>query len=43
MTVLDGGTTGVPDSLEVVRHRAPVWSDDGSMISVGLRPVEDEG
>ncbi len=42
MTVLDGGTTGVPDSLEVVRHRAPVWSDDGSMISVGLRPVEGD-
>ena len=43
MTVLDGGTTGVPDTQEVVRHRAPVWSDDGSMISVGLRPVEEEG
>ena len=42
MTVLDGGTAGVPDTLEVVRNRAPVWSDDGGMISVGLRPVEAE-
>ena len=46
MMMLDGSTAGVADSLEVVRHRAPVWSDDGSMISVGLRPVQgddDEG
>ena len=41
-TVLDGGTAGVPDTLEVVRARAPVWSDDGTMISVGLRPAEAE-
>ena len=39
-TVLDGATAGVPDTLEVVRSRAPVWSDDGTMISVGLRPTE---
>ena len=42
MAVLDGGTDGIPDTLEVVRHRAPAWSDDGGMISVGLRPVEGE-
>ena len=42
-TTLDANTAGVPDSLEVVRHRAPAWSDDGTMISIGLRPVEAEG
>ena len=42
MAVLDVGTDGIPDTLEVVRHRAPAWSDDGGMISVGLRPVEGE-
>jgi len=42
MTVLGSNTAGIPDTLEVVRHRAPSWSDDGRMISVGLRPVEDE-
>ena len=40
--VLGAGTADVPDTLEVVRHRAPAWSDDGGMISVGLRPVEEE-
>lgn len=39
---LDAGTPGIPDSLEVVRHRAPAWSDDGTMISIGLRPVEEK-
>ena len=41
-TTLGANTTGVPDSLEVVRHRVPAWSDDGTMISIGLRPVEEE-
>ena len=41
-TTLDANTAGVPDSLEVVRHRAPAWSDDGTMISIGMRPVEEE-
>ena len=41
-TTLDANTAGVPDSLEVVRHRAPAWSGDGAMISIGLRPVEPE-
>ena len=41
MTVLGPNTAGIPDTLELVRHRAPSWSDDGRMISVGLRPVED--
>jgi dipeptidyl aminopeptidase/acylaminoacyl peptidase len=33
------------DSLEVSRHRAPEWSDDGSRVALGLRPVQpkDEG
>ena len=39
MNVLSANTAGVPDSLEVVRHHTPAWSDDGRMISVGLRPV----
>ncbi|MDE2803635.1 MAG: prolyl oligopeptidase family serine peptidase [Gemmatimonadota bacterium] len=42
MTVLGANTAGVPDTLEVVRHRAPSWSRDGRMISVGLRPMEEE-
>ncbi len=42
MAVLDGRTGGIPDTLEVVRHRVPAWSDDGGMISVGLRPVEED-
>ena len=42
MAVLDGSVAGIPDTLEVVRHRAPAWSEDGGMISVGLRPVEGE-
>ena len=42
MTVLGSSTAGVPDTLEVVHHRAPSWSDDGRMISVGLRPAESE-
>ena len=42
MAVLDANAAGIPDSLEVVRHRAPVWSADGSMVSIGLRPVEAE-
>ena len=40
--VLGANTAGIADSLEVVRHRAPAWSDDGGRISVGLRPVEGE-
>ena len=31
---------GFPDTLETVRHHSPEWSDDGRMISLGLRPVE---
>ena len=43
MAVLGGEVAGLPDSLEVVGHRAPAWSDDGAMIAVGVRPVEEEG
>ena len=42
MMVLDGDVAGVPDTLEVVGSRGPVWSDDGAMVSVGLRPVEGD-
>ena len=38
--VLDANTAGLPDTLEVVRHRAPEWSDDGRMVSFGLRPPD---
>jgi len=38
--VLGANTAGISDTFEVVRHRAPAWSDDGRMISIGLRPVE---
>ena len=40
--VLGTNTAGIPDTLEVVHHRAPAWSDDGRMISLGLRPTEPE-
>ncbi|WP_420463610.1 prolyl oligopeptidase family serine peptidase [Candidatus Palauibacter sp.] len=42
MMVLGANTAGIPDTLETVRHRAPAWSDDGIMISLGLRPIEEE-
>ena len=37
--ILGANAAGLPDSLEAVRHRAPAWSDDGRMISFGLRPI----
>ncbi len=40
--VLGANTAGIPDTLEAVEHRAPAWSDDGGMIALGLRPVEEE-
>ena len=40
--VLTEDASGVADGLEIVRHTAPRWSDDGSMIAVGLRPSDDE-
>ncbi len=40
--VLGADAAGIPDTLETVRHRAPAWSDDGRMISLGLRPIEPE-
>ncbi|WP_419933878.1 prolyl oligopeptidase family serine peptidase [Candidatus Palauibacter sp.] len=40
--VLGANTAGIPDTLEAVHHRAPAWSDDGSMISLGLRSIEKE-
>ncbi len=41
MVVLGDGAAGIADTLEVV-DRAPQWSDDGTMISVGLRPREED-
>ena len=41
MVVLGEGAAGIAADLEVV-NRAPQWSDDGAMISVGLRPREEE-
>ena len=41
MTVLDGSTAGIPDTLDV-GGRAPIWSEDGTMISFGVRLVEEE-
>ncbi|MCG8467424.1 MAG: prolyl oligopeptidase family serine peptidase [Gemmatimonadetes bacterium] len=28
--------------MDIVRHHRPEWSDDGSLVSIGLRPSEDE-
>jgi dipeptidyl aminopeptidase/acylaminoacyl peptidase len=39
---LTAGAAGLADSLEVVRHAAPRWSDDGRLIAIGLRPAEPE-
>ena len=41
MMVLGEGTVGIADTLEVV-DQAPEWSDDGTMISIGLWPGEDD-
>jgi dipeptidyl aminopeptidase/acylaminoacyl peptidase len=40
--VLTAGATGLADSLEVVRHAAPRWSDDGRLVAIGLRPIPPE-
>ena len=41
MVVLGEGMAGIADTLEVV-DRAPRWSEDGGMISIGLRPREED-
>ena len=41
MVVLGEGAAGIADTLEIV-DRAPQWSDDGAMISIGLRPREED-
>ena len=41
MVVLREGVAGIADTLEVV-DRAPRWSDDGAMISIGLRPRKED-
>ena len=40
--VIGASAAGIPDTLETVQHRALAWSDDGTMISLGLRPIEKE-
>jgi dipeptidyl aminopeptidase/acylaminoacyl peptidase len=41
--VLTEEAEGVEDGLEIVRHASPRWSDDGSIVAIGLRPEpEDE-
>ncbi len=41
--VLTEEAEGVEDGLEIVRHATPRWSDDGSIVAIGLRPEpEDE-
>ncbi|MBX3147945.1 MAG: S9 family peptidase [Gemmatimonadales bacterium] len=39
---LDPKALGAPDSMQVVEHRKPSWSDDGSRIALGFRPVEPD-
>ncbi|MCZ6834143.1 MAG: prolyl oligopeptidase family serine peptidase [Planctomycetota bacterium] len=39
---LDGETEGIDEAHEVVRHGNVSWSDDGTMIAFGVRPIEDE-
>ncbi len=39
---LNSETAGVADTLEMVLSGAPRWSEDGTMISVGLRPFDPE-
>lgn len=31
---------GIADTLEVVKHRRPMWSEDGRKLAIGLRPNE---
>ncbi|MGD2070044.1 MAG: hypothetical protein PVI57_15330, partial [Gemmatimonadota bacterium] len=39
---LEPGAAGLADTLEIVTSGGPAWSDDGTMISFGLRPAEDD-
>ncbi|MDE0075519.1 MAG: prolyl oligopeptidase family serine peptidase [Gammaproteobacteria bacterium] len=41
MVVLGEGAAGIANGLEVV-DRAPQWSDEGAIISIGLRSREEE-
>lgn len=36
---LNLAAAGVADTLEVIEHSAPRWSDDGTQVVFGLRPV----
>jgi dipeptidyl aminopeptidase/acylaminoacyl peptidase len=38
---LEPGALGLHDTLEVVEHRRPAWSEDGRRLAFGLRPVPD--
>ena len=39
--VLDGAAAGIPDTLDI-GARGPAWSEDGAMISFGLRVIEED-
>lgn len=39
---LDARAAGLPDTLRVVEHRAPSWSDDGRHVSFGVNRVPDD-
>jgi dipeptidyl aminopeptidase/acylaminoacyl peptidase len=39
LDTLAARAAGVADTLEVVQHARPRWSDDGRRIALGLRPV----
>jgi len=41
-TRLELTAEGLGPDMDVVRHDAPRWSDDGTMISIGLRPSEPD-
>jgi len=36
---LNPAAGGIGDTLEIVRHLRPRWSDDGTRLALGLRPV----
>lgn len=40
--ILNLASAGIGDTLEVVAHRRPAWSEDGQKLSFGLQPVKRE-
>ncbi len=39
---LEPSASGVGEGLEISQHRTPGWSEDGSQVSLGLRPKKRE-